>query len=251
MDATQRFTSRVENYIRFRPGYPAAVLDLLRSECQLSAESVVADVGSGTGILSKMFLENGNRVYGVEPNANMREAGERLLASFPNFVSVAAGAEASTLPDRSVDFVTAAQALHWFDRARAKIEFARILKPGGWIAIVFNERRTDTTPFLCAYERLLMSFSTDYEKVDHRQITPEVIKAFFAPGEHKEASFENQQILDLAGLRGRLESSSYIPEPTHPKYAAMIRELESIFLSYQTRGTVKFEYDTKVYYGKG
>ena len=155
-DSTQRFSDRVENYIRYRPSYPAQVLETLRSECGLSASSTVADIASGTGIFSRLLLEDGNRVYGVEPNREMRQAAERLLADFRGFMSIAGTAEATTLPDQSVEFATAAQAAHWFDLPKARKEFARILKPQGWAVLIWNERCTDTTPFLREYEELLL-----------------------------------------------------------------------------------------------
>src|SRR5258708_6434564 len=156
--STLRFSSRVENYIRYRPGYPAQVLEVLKEECQLTSKSIVADIACGTGIFTRMLLDHGNKVVGVEPNSEMREAAERLLAAYPNFTSIDGTAEATTLPDESVDFATAAQAAHWFDLARARREFARILKPGGWAVLIWNERSIDTTSFLRAYEELLMTY---------------------------------------------------------------------------------------------
>src|SRR5882724_9726235 len=147
-DATQRFSSRVDNYVRYRPGYPSEVLELLKAECGLKPNTVIADIASGTGILTRMLLENGNPVFGVEPNPEMRKAGEQLLTGYPGFTSVAGGAEATTLDDHSVDIITAAQAAHWFDRERARSEFVRILVPGGWTVLLWNERDTDSTPFL-------------------------------------------------------------------------------------------------------
>src|SRR5262245_47734188 len=178
-DVTQRFSSRVENYIKYRPGYPSGIIEALRSECGLTSGSIVADVGSGTGILTEMFLRNGNLVYGIEPNREMRDAAERLLKGYPRFHSVAAQAEETTLDDASVDFISAGQAFHWFDREKARTEFARILKPQGWVALIWNERVTTTTPFLVAYEQLLKDYSTDYEQVDHRRIDEDVIRDFF------------------------------------------------------------------------
>src|ERR1700722_13943261 len=130
-NATSRFSKRVENYVRYRPGYPAEVLKVLKKECRLLPSHALADIASGTGIWTRLLLENRNSVFGVEPNAEMRHAGERLLEAFAGFTSVAGTAEATTLADQSVDFVTAAQAAHWFDRGRARREFGRILKPGG------------------------------------------------------------------------------------------------------------------------
>ncbi|HEX2487899.1 MAG TPA: class I SAM-dependent methyltransferase [Blastocatellia bacterium] len=249
-DATQRFSSRVENYIKYRPGYPNGVVETLRSECGLTADSIVADVGSGTGILTEMFLRNGNAVYGVEPNREMREAAERLLRDYPRFRSVAAQAEETTLDDDSVDFVTAGQAFHWFDREKTRREFARILRPHGWIALIWNERVTTTTPFLVAYEQLLKDYSTDYEQVDHRRIDDDVIRAFFGSDDFRLKQFKNAQVFDYEGVKGRLLSSSYAPEEGRPNYQPMIAELERIFQTYKDEGRVVFEYVTQMYYGQ-
>src|SRR5688572_24438001 len=172
-DVTRRFSGRVDNYIRYRPGYPDAIVETLRDDCGLTADSIVADVGSGTGILTEMFLRHGNLVYGVEPNREMREAAERLLAGYDRFRSVAATAEDTTLADASADVITAGQAFHWFDRQRARAEFARILKPRGWVSLIWNVR-SETTPFLTAYEQLLKVYATEYEQVDHRRIDESV-----------------------------------------------------------------------------
>src|SRR6266436_8714589 len=184
-DPTQRFSSRVGNYVRYRPGYPSAVVDLLRKECGLSSNTVIADVASGTGIFTRMLLDNGNRVFGVEPNAEMRQAGEEFLVEYPHFTSVAGTAEATTLADHSVDFVTAAQAAHWFDRQKARREFIRILKLGGWLVLLWNERLTDSTKFLRDYEQLLLTYGTDYQDVRHERTTS-VIQEFFDPAPFEE-----------------------------------------------------------------
>jgi ubiquinone/menaquinone biosynthesis C-methylase UbiE len=249
-DPTQRFSDRAENYIKYRPTYPQAVIETLVAECHLTAASIIADVGSGTGILAKLFLDNGNRVLGIEPNREMREAGERLLSEYPGFTSVAATAESTTLPDHSVDFVAAGQAFHWFDQEKTRAEFARILKPGGWVVLVWNDRRVNSTPFLEAYEKLLLTWALDYHKVNHRLITDKVIAAFFQPGEFKLKRLANQQLFDLEGVKGRLLSSSYAPEKGHPNHVPMLNDLRSIFQAHQVGGQVSFEYDTLVYYGQ-
>jgi SAM-dependent methyltransferase len=248
-DATQRFSSRVENYVRYRPGYPREVLELLRAECGLTADSVIADVASGTGIFTRLLLENGNRVYGVEPNAAMRKAGEEFLASFPRFHSVAGTAEATTLPDHSLDIVTAAQAAHWFDPQKTRSEFRRILKPGRWAVFLWNERSVDATPFLCEYERLLQTYGTDYHEVRHERTTA-AMDAFFAASPFAERRFETSQELDYPGMEGRLLSSSYTPQPEQPQYAPMLAELRRIFELYQSAGVIALQYCTRVYYGK-
>jgi len=194
-DPTRRFSSRVESYIRYRPRYPQPIIALLERECGLTPASVVADVGSGTGILSELFLAKGNRVFGVEPNPEMREAGQRLLAGYPGFISVDGRAEATTLPHASVDLVTAGQAFHWFDRPSARAEFARILKPGGWIMLIWNKRRKLGTPVAVAYETLLLRYGTDYYAVDHENVSDEMIAGFFHPAAMCLRVFENPRTL--------------------------------------------------------
>jgi SAM-dependent methyltransferase len=221
----------------------------LQTECGLAAEHRVADIASGTGIWTRMLLENGNTVFGVEPNAKMRQAGERLLAGFPKFMSVAGTAEVTTLAEASVHFVTAAQAAHWFDRERARREFLRILKPGGWLVLLWNERLTDSTAFLRDYEHLLLSFGTDYQEVRHERTT-EAVNEFFDPALFQERTLAMRQEFDYAGLQGRLLSSSYAPGPEHPKHEPMLRELRRIFDSRAIGGRVAFDYKTRVYFGR-
>jgi SAM-dependent methyltransferase len=249
-DPTRRFSGRVENYVRYRPGYPRAIIALLQEQCGLTPEAVIADVGSGTGILSELFLKHGNRVYGVEPNGPMRAAAEGLLKNYPGFVSVPARAEATTLEDGSVDLIVVGQAFHWFDIPRARVEFARILKPGGWVVLVWNTRRTTSTPFMAAYERLVNTYAPEYREVTHRRIDEATIGAFYAPGTYRKATFDNRQSFDFEGLKGRLLSSSYTPQEGHPAYGPMLDELRAIFDEYQQHGRIEFEYDTEVYYGR-
>jgi SAM-dependent methyltransferase len=248
---TERFSSRVENYIKYRPGYPPEAIEVLKIECGLTPEAIVADVGSGTGILTELLLKNGNRVFGVEPNREMREAAERLLAGYATFTSVAAPAEATTLPVRSVDFVVAAQAFHWFDHTAARREFVRILKPGGWVVLLWNERRAASSPFLRAYERLLRTYAPEYEQVDHKQVAAhEAIAEFFSPGDFTLARYPNQQACDFEGLKGRLLSASYTPEAGHPNHQPMLDELHAIFEAHQVDGCVTLKYETRMYYGQ-
>ena len=249
-DSTERFSGRVENYIKYRPGYPKEVIETLSDECGLVADSIIADVGSGTGILTEMFLRNGDVIYGVEPNREMREAAERLLKDYPRFRSVAARAEETALDDKSVDFIAAGQAFHWFDREKTRTEFVRILKPQGWVALIWNERVTTTTPFLVAYEQLLKDYSTDYEQVDHRRIDEDVIRDFFRSDQFRLKQFKNVQVFDYEGVKGRLFSSSYAPEEGSPNYEPMLAELERIFQAYQNEGRVVVEYVTQMYYGQ-
>lgn len=248
LDSTARFSSRVANYVRYRPGYPPEVLQTLKNECGLTSASVIADVGSGTGLLSKLFLENQNRVYGVEPNKDMREAGETVLKEFGRFVSIAGTAEATTLPGHSVDFVTAGQAAHWFDAVRARREFVRILKPGGRVVLVWNDRSTDATPLLQEYDQLLHSYCAEYGEVLRQ--TGNQMEAFFAPVPVSAKRFPSRQEFDYPGLEGRLLSSSYAPLADHPGHASMLKDLRAIFERYQSNGRVVFEYETRMFYAR-
>ncbi len=249
-DPTGRFSSRVTDYARWRPGYPREVLDLLRESCSLDSGSIVADLGSGTGIFTRLLLETGCVVHAVEPNAQMRREAEAALAQFPNFRSVAAPAEATGLPGSSVDLITAAQAAHWFDVPRARAEFRRIARPGGWLALIWNSRRTESTAFLRDYEALLFRRGTDYARIGPDQDSRERVSALFALSAFDCHTFENAQQFDFEGLAGRVRSSSYIPQPGHPGYEPLIAELRELFDRHQCAGQVTFEYDTRVYLGR-
>ena len=249
LDPTKRFSNRVENYVKYRPHYPPALIGLLEAQCGLTSASVIADVGSGTGILSEMFLQHGNRVFGVEPNREMRAAGNKLLAKYANFSSIDATAEATTLVNASIDFITAGQAFHWFDRVSTRAEFARILKPAGWVVLMWNGFRVETSPLNNAYQQLVLKYGTDYQEV-RREIIGCDIESFYAPGVCQLARFEFQQGFDFDGLKGRLLSSSYAPEPDHPHYQPMLRELREIFDTNQQDGQVFLHYETELYYGR-
>ncbi len=245
-EPTQRFSSRVENYARFRPSYPQEIIDVLKQECGLTQASVVADIASGTGIFTRFLVENGNRVIGVEPNADMRRAGEEYLANYPKFTSVAGTAEATTIQDRCLDLITSAQAAHWFDREKALREFQRILRPGGYLVLIWNDRRIDA-PFARDYEQLLLKYGTDYAEVKRRD---NASAEFFGSIHCRKRVLRNFQDLDYAGLEGRLLSSSYTPQAGHPSHDAMLRELRDLFDAHQTGGRVRMEYDTKIYFGQ-
>lgn len=250
MKSTDRFGALVDNYVRYRPHYPERVLVELVERTGLRPDSVVADIGSGTGILSEPFLKNGNTVIGVEPNEPMRRAAESLLTGYPNFKSVEGTAEATTLPDDSVHMIVAGQAFHWFDRQKAKTEFKRILrKDAGYCALLWNERLTDTNPFLQEYEKLLQEFGTDYSTVDHRKITRAAIEEFFAPDILSVTELAHEQRVDYSGLKGRLLSSSYIPKVGEEGYEAMLIKLGQLFEKHEREGEVAILYECRVYLG--
>jgi ubiquinone/menaquinone biosynthesis C-methylase UbiE len=246
-DSKERFSSRVEHYARFRPTYPLEVVEVMKNECGMGHDSIVADIASGTGIFTRLLLENGNRVLGVEPNAEMRRAGEEYLVNYPKFTSVVGTAENTGLPNQSVDLVTAAQAAHWFHREKAIREFQRILKPGGYLALIWNDRRLDATAFDRDYEQMLLKYGTDYEEVKRLDNTT---GRFFGSFKCEKRVLRNFQDLDYVALEGRLLSSSYAPQPGHPSHAPMLEELRRIFDAYQSGGKVRMEYDTKLYFGQ-
>ena len=248
-DPIKRFSSRVENYLKYRPGYPREIIDLLASQSGLTPKAIVADIGSGTGILSELFLQHGNSVYGIEPNHDMRAAAEVLLTNYTTFTSVDGKAEATSLADNSVDFVIAGQAFHWFDQKKARREFVRILEPKGWVVLTWNERRLDSSGFLRAFEELFLKYGTDYERVRHENVNKD-IASFFAPSGFQVATFDNFQTLDFEGLKGRALSASYTPEPGHPSFTPMLEQLRAIFSTYQKSDKVTIEYNTRIYYGQ-
>ena len=244
-----RFSDRVANYVKFRPGYPAGVLGLFRDRMGLTASTVLADVGSGTAISSKLFVENGNVVYGVEPNEAMRVAAEEQMRQFPNFRSIDGTSEHTTLPAESVDFVIAAQAFHWFDPRPTRVEFHRILRKPGHIALIWNERQLESTAFLREYEQFLLKYGNDYKEVRHENINDKKLSAFFQ-SDYESASFENRQVHDLEGLTGRMLSASYMPNKADQRFTTMMDELNVLFEKHARQGKIEIIYDTNVYYSR-
>jgi SAM-dependent methyltransferase len=251
-NTVERFSNRVANYVKYRPGYPREILEVFRDEMNLTPDSVVADIGSGTGISAKVFLENGNPVYGVEPNAAMRAAAEEFLKDFPQYESVDGTAERTNLPADSVDFVIAAQAFHWFDREKTPAEFRRIARSssnsgGAFVALIWNERQLDTNDFLREYEEILKKYGTDYEKVRHDNLEKEIFeKAFEA--EFALKTFLNVQTLDFEGMKGRILSSSYMPSENEPLFEPLVGELRRLFDKYAESGRIQILYSTNIFY---
>jgi len=251
MLTTERFTGRVESYRLHRPRYPEAIVDLFANECDLTADKQVADIAAGTGLLSEIFLKRDLSVVAVEPNEEMRSAGSTLVEQFPRLRCVSGTAEATGLDDASVDCVTVGQALHWFDLQRTRQEFVRILRPQGWCAVVYNERRRGGDAFHEGYERILREFGIDYEQVQEQHLASEGIEQrFFAPGHAKRAAFANGQQLSLEALDGRIRSSSYIPKPGHARFDEMQEAIEALFTQNQANGYVQLDYQCIVTYGR-
>jgi SAM-dependent methyltransferase len=239
----------VENYVRFRPGYPAALVHLLARESALTPDSTIADLGSGTGLLSTAFLSAGYSVLGIEPNREMRLAGDALLAAYHRYRSIDATAESTTLPDQSVHLAVAGQAFHWFQVDKARREWSRILKPAGIAALIWNERHT-ASPFMREVEDLIDNYATAFDKDGSiREGGRGRIGLFFGPSPFHLDEFPNTQQFGLEGLLGRVASISYVPHATDPQYPEMAAALARLLDRYQRDGQVSFEYRTKVYWG--
>ena len=248
-ETVERFSNRVENYIRYRPSYPAGVLQLLKDQTGFTSQSVVADIGSGPGISARQFLENGNTVYCVEPNEAMRQAAEALLGQYPGFKSVKGDSENTTLPDESIDLIAAAQAFHWFRPEPTKTEFKRVIKPGGYAALIWNIRLVDSTPFLVEYEQFIMDNANDYAAVRHENVTDRDIGDFF-DGSFESGEFDNVQVFDFDGLNGRLFSSSYMPAQSSPSVEKVEAKLRGLFEKHARGGKIEIPYTTKIFYSK-
>jgi len=250
MNSKERFSSRVDTYVKYRPTYPQEAIDYLYNVVGLNSQSEVLDVGAGTGIFSKLLVERGTSVTAVEPNEAMRQAAKQSLDSYPNFRAEAGSAEETGLPAHSYDFIVCAQAFHWFDQVAAKAEFARLLKQGGQAILIWNTRLTSGTPFLEGYEQLLHDFTEEYAKVNHRNISREMLESFFQAGGLQEARFSIRQVFDFEGLSGRLLSSSYCPEAGHPNHEPMMKALRELFDRNEQGGKINFEYETEVFSGE-
>ena len=246
MDPKKRFSKRAGYYSRYRPSYPDSLLRYLEHELCFSQASVVADVGSGTGMLSELLLKNGNRVIGVEPNEDMRRIAEANLAKYKNFRSISGSAESTTLENGTVDFITAAQSFHWFNQEQTRAEFRRILRNRGWVVLIWNTRKT-STPFLRAYEELV-SWISDNRRVRHEDINDHALRSFL--GDYRAAKLDNSQESDYEGLVGMLLSASYAPLRGEPLFDEMITKVSELFNRYQVGGVVTFEYVTEVYAGQ-
>ena len=245
---TERFSNRADAYVRGRPSYPQAIVEQLQDAGALKRGAVVVDIGVGTGLSAEPFLCSGYTVIGVEPNAPMREAGDQQLREFASYRSVGGTAEATTLADHSADLVIAGQAFHWFNVPRAAIEARRIVHPGGWAALIWNDRQSTGSAFLAGYEALLRTHGIDYAKLIHRHIDEKSIAQFFAPSRATVATFDNPRELEREDLLALAGSASYLPAPADPRHAAMMLALNALFDAHEKNGTVQMMYRTRMHY---
>ena len=249
-DPTKRFSDRVDNYVKYRPTYPPEVLAYLKAECKLTDSSVIADVGAGTGIFTKLLLDEGYEVFAIEPNKPMLDSAVEQLSVYRNFNFINSGAECTELPNASVDLIVCAQSFHWFSNDNTRVEFSHILKPGGKAALIWNNRSTDTDEFAREYDALLQNDSVDYNKVNHKKIKDLNFKVFFKDGDYTLKSFPNVQVFDEEGLIGRAFSSSYVPPQDTKEGEKFLRLLKELFAKYNDNGKVSFHYQTEIYLGE-
>ena len=248
-NSTTRFSNRVDDYVKYRPHYPKTLVEFLQDNYQLTRDKLIADVGAGTGISTALFLDAGYPVVAIEPNKEMRDKSVELLNTYPGFKAQDGTAEQTGLATGSIDAIIAGQAFHWFNAEKTRVEFKRILKPGGFVALIWNERKT-ASDFEIEYDQLIIKHASDYVKVDHRNIDDEHIGRFFTPEPFQLKTFENKQVFDFNGLTGRLLSSSYMPTKEDAGYQPMITDLKVLFDKYQQDDMIVINYDTKVYVGR-
>ncbi len=246
-NSTERFTQNVENYLKYRPSYPPQVLTMLKEHCGLTQDAIVADIGSGTGLLAELILENGNDIYAVEPNNAMRQAEKIYLSGFPQIKYIDGRAEATTLADQSIDVITVGQAFHWFEHQLIKPEFKRILKPNGWVLLVWNIRATNSSALMQDYENLLLKYGIDYPNVSAKSVDGKFIDEFFQPNKVNTQVIPHKQEFDYNSFQGRVLSTSYLPKPDQENYQSMLAELHNVFQQHQVKGKVDFLYETKIY----
>jgi SAM-dependent methyltransferase len=246
--STSRFSNRAENYARFRPGYPDELFLFMEKTMGLELSANIVDIGSGTGLFAEPLLKHGYSVVCIEPNEDMREAGEERLKKYASFQSIRSTAEATGLPDQSVDLITIAQTFHWLDPVATRLECERILKPNGAVALSWNRQANKTR-----FEEKYTALRRQYRIGEHgpSQIDPLLIEAFFAPGAPDCRMFPNAQMLDFEGVKGQLLSKSYIPLPGHEGYDAMITDLIQLFVANNENGLVRIEYETVLYWAAG
>lgn len=252
--STERFGTRVDAYVRARPGYPDAVAHFLRDAYVLGDDAQIADIGAGTGLSSRPFLAAGLRVAGVEPNAPMRAASMALSERYPGYRAVDGTAEATGLADASVDLALAGQALHWFEPQAFRRELLRVLKPEGVLALMWNSRRHDASKFMRDYDDLLLAHCPEYrarwEDDDVGAKYADAMTAVFGANGWRSEDFPNAQTLDRAGLLARLDSASYAPPPGDPAHAPMMAAVNALFDRHASDGAITLIYRTRLFHGR-
>lgn len=250
LEPTARFTNKVDDYTKARPSYPEEIVPLLTCKYGLTSQSVIADMGSGTGLFTEVFLKHGNPVYGVEPNDAMRQAGEHYLKKYTNFISVNASAEHTSLASACCDFVVAGQAFHWFNPVLAKVEFQRVLKPNGWVILAWNVFSSSDAPLAVAYEKLFYDFGIQYQGAGYKNANKENLLGFLGPDTFCMESIPNPKSLDFSAFQSRVFSSSFSPSPGQPQYPLMQQAIGQVFEQFENNGVIILPYQTNLYLGQ-
>lgn len=246
----EKFTGKSKIYDLYRPNYPNELVDNLIKRTSLLSTSRVADIGSGTGILTKQLLDQGLTVFAIEPNVEMREVAEEKLKAYETFFSINASAEATTVDSNSIDLITVAQAFHWFDAEQFKLECCRILKDSGEVALVWNSRDF-SHPLIQENEKLCSNYCLNFKGFSGGiEETPEVYAQFFKDGIYEVISFRNDVGCTLEGYIGRNLSSSFAPKKGEATYEPFIEALAQQFYQYEEDGKLRFPLLTKCYIGK-
>lgn len=245
-----KFNGMGKVYSKYRPSYPLNFVDYLFTDVGMSQSSIIADVGSGTGILTRQLLEKGSNVYGIEPNADMRVIAETNLNNFPGFTSVSGSAENTTIDDNSVDYITVAQAFHWFDREKFKKECQRILKPEGKVILVWNTRDNENELVIENYEvnRKYCPNFKGFSDGMYGKTNNDDFSDFFN-GEYETKVFLNNLIFDMDGFIGRNLSASYALKSNDAQYNDYVNELKKIYEKYSNNGQLIMPNLTRSYVG--
>ncbi|MDE3170148.1 MAG: class I SAM-dependent methyltransferase [Acidobacteriota bacterium] len=250
VNPTGRFSGRAEVYRRYRSRYPREIIPLLREKCGLTPESIVADIGAGTGMLAELFLENGNVVYAIEPNADMRAACEDLTGQFSSLTCIDGTAEDTHLPNHSIDLIAVGRAFHWFDHEKCRPEFKRILRPDGWIVLAGLGPRRGKEPVQDEYQQILREHGIDYSRLRDRYNVKEAVRPFFKGGTLYQAEFPGFEELTYEGLEGHTISLSVTPQPNHPGFPAMQDALKKYFEKFERNGKLRLPTNCHVYMGQ-
>ncbi|MFW5437638.1 class I SAM-dependent methyltransferase [Paenibacillus apiarius] len=250
METTNKFTGKADTYSKYRPNYPQEYMNYLISSNQLNSNHNIADIGSGTGIFTQQLLDRNFKVFAVEPNRDMRTIAEKALSSYANFISIPGTAEHTGIPSSSVDLVTVAQAFHWFDKDRFKMECQRILKPNSNAALVWNSRDTSSlfvheNAEIC--KKLCSGFKGFSGGID---ASPDIYKDFFKDGNYEYKEFRHDLEFNMEGFIGRNLSASYAPKPTDTNYNPFIEAVTELFIKYSRDNMIVIPNITRSYIGK-
>ena len=252
LDTKNRFSEKVENYVKYRPHYPKKLIEFMEMHDILKKDYVIADVGAGTGKFTELLLQSGYTVNAIEPNRPMLKACKEIYGKYSNLKCIEGSSDVTTLADNSVDLITTAQAFHWFEIEDTKTEWERILKPNKYVALIWNSRLKGekTTPFQRQYEEFVKKYGKEYTRMQENFRVQEKIDILFKKNGYLEFHTPYSQTFNFGSLMGRALSSSYMPQPRDKLYPKMVEALKALFENHQVENQVSIEYDTELIYGK-